>query len=251
MRRYYEKNHIEKARKFLSQYKKYQFIIDQIVLEPNTKLIEYGCSLGYLTSFFLMKHIDIIGVDISNSAVTQANKLFGPYFQRVDNKFFKKYRHHYDYVFHTGTIGCVQHPIQFTKQILTLLKPGGKLLFNAPDKKAASEMGAIWIKGTPPPDLITLFDDSFWSKFFSDLAAVKVSYEPYSHVSNAKKALNRFFRRHYLGRENALMYSTDLGVSSALKIESLLYPILYAFSKLKLVPTYRNEYGMFVSLTKK
>ena len=156
------------AKNYLSKTQKYRFIIDEMGRDPGLKILELGCALGYLTAFFLMQDKDILGIDISKTAVSQASRLFGPHFQLMDDDFFIQNSRQFDCVFHTGTIGCVDDPIDFTKKALGLLKPGGKLLFNTPDAKAAIEMQAIWVNGTPPPDLITLFDETFWRRCFQD-----------------------------------------------------------------------------------
>ena len=249
--RFYQAAEVDQARKYLSKTLKYRFIIDQIVLDPKTKMLEFGCSLGYLTSYFLMQNMDIVGVDISRTAISQATRLFGPHFQLMDDNFFDQNNNQFDYVFHTGTIGCVEDPIQFTKQTLNLLKPGGKLLFNAPDKIASMEMESIWVKGTPPPDLITLFDHDFWNRFFQDDALVSVTYEPYPHLSNAKKTWIRLLKRRYLSLEPKQMYAANPNTPSLLKAQLPLLLPLYLLSKLNLIHQYRADYGMFVILTKK
>ena len=248
---FYRKKEIKKAKNYLSRIHKYRFIIDHIALDPEAKLLEFGCALGYLTSYFLMQNMDIVGIDISKTAILQAIELFGHHFQLMQDDFFDKNKNQFDYVFHTGTIGCVQDPIYFTKQALRLLKPGGYLLFNAPDKKAASEMEAIWVNDPPPPDLITLFDETFWNRYFHDCADVFVTHEPYSHISNAKKTLNHLLRRSYLSLELKQMYSANQRRSSLMKAKFLPALPLLILSKLNLIHHFRNEFGMFVILTKK
>ena len=39
----------------------------------------------------------------------------------------------YDFIYHVGMIGCVSDPVKLTRELLALLKPGGILLFNAPN----------------------------------------------------------------------------------------------------------------------
>ncbi len=250
MARFHQKKEPEKAKKYLSKILKYRFIIDQIVLDPEAKLLEFGCALGYLTSYFLMQNMDIVGIDISKTAILRAIQLFGHHFQLLEDDFFHKNSNQFDYVFHTGTIGCVQNPIHFTKQALHLLKPGGYLLFNAPDKKAATEMEAIWVNDPPPPDLITLFDENFWNRYFHECADVSITHEPYSHGGNAKKTLNRLLKRNYLSLESKHMYSAQRGLSLA-KVNILFALPLYILSKFNLIHHFRNEFGMFVVLKKK
>ena len=251
MSAFYQKKEIKKAKKFLSKTKKYRFIIDEMGRDPEIKILELGCALGYLTAFFLMQGKDILGIDISNTAVSQASRLFGPHFQLMDDEFFIQNSSQFDFVFHTGTIGCVDDPIDFTKKALGLLKPGGKLLFNTPDVKAAREMQAIWVKGTPPPDLITLFDESFWRLYFQDYAEVSVVYEPYSHRVNAQKLLKRLFKLKYLSPESVQMFAESRPKRFISMVQFLVSLPVLVLSKVNLLPHFRNEFGMFVILTKK
>src|SRR5207253_2971715 len=69
-------------------------------------------------------------------------------------------------------IGCVGDPIGLTKQLLTLLKPGGRLLFNAPNRSALHLNGQLWLDSAPPPDVVTLFPEGFWKRHFSNEADV-------------------------------------------------------------------------------
>ena len=247
----YQKKEIQKAKNYLSKTQKYRFIIDEMGRDPGIKILELGCALGYLTAFFLMQEKDILGIDISNTAVSQARRLFGPHFQLMDDEFFNQNSSQFDVVFHTGTIGCVDHPIDFTKKTLGLIKPGGKLLFNTPDVKAAKEMGAIWVNGTPPPDLITLFDDSFWRRYFQDYAEVSVVYEPYSHKVNAQKLLKRLFKQKYLSQEPVQMFAKSQTKRLIPMVQFLISLPVFVLSKVNLLPHFRNEFGMFVILTKK
>ena len=247
----YQKKEITKAKRYLSKTQKYRFIIDEMGGDPEIKILELGCALGYLTAFFLMQEKDILGIDISNTAVSNARRLFGPHFQLMDDDFFIQNSRQFDFVFHTGTIGCVDDPIDFTKKTLGLLKPGGKLLFNAPDVKAAKEMDAIWVNGTPPPDLITLFDESFWRRYFQDYAEVSVVYEPYSHKVNAQKLVKRLLKHQYLPREPVQMFAANSPRRLIPMVQFLVSLPVVFLSKVNLIPHLRNEFGMFVIVTKK
>src|SRR5437660_518436 len=70
----------------------------------------------------------------------------------------------YDVVYHVGTIGCVADPLGMTKRLLGLLKPGGRLLFNVPNRDGCYLRGQLWIDAAPPPDVVTLFPSGFWRR---------------------------------------------------------------------------------------
>jgi len=53
-----------------------------------------------------------------------------------------------------------------------MLKPGGQLLFNAPNADSCWLKGQLWIDTAPPPDVVTLFRPGFWRRHFSSVADV-------------------------------------------------------------------------------
>lgn len=253
---YFHNNQLHSLKQYLSKTPKFRFVIDRISqVNKNAKIFELGCSLGYLTSYFILARYDVIGADISSTAIQKARSYFGKHFIGIDKQFYDQ-ANCFDFVYHLGTIGCVNNPIAFTKVSLNLLRPGGKLLFNAPDVKAAREMGAIWNNSTPPPDLITLFDESFWENQFKDLADVDITYEPYCHYSNAAKHIDKLLNRPYLDPKPKLFHKMVFPkASDKLRVKRILRRIMiqlfYYLSKLNIIHQYKPEFGMFVSLTKK
>lgn len=163
----------EGLRELLSVSPKYKFVIDQLSPLPrNSRLLEVGCSRGYLTSWFILEGRDILGVDVSVEAIQSARKDFGEHFAMADAPEVKT-RAPYDAIFHAGMIGCVRDPVGLTRQLLSLLKPGGMLCFNAPNRDACRRKGQLWLDSAPPPDLVTLFPPGFWARQFDAEAAVR------------------------------------------------------------------------------
>ncbi|OGZ17780.1 MAG: hypothetical protein A2V72_01930 [Candidatus Nealsonbacteria bacterium RBG_13_37_56] len=164
----YKNKNLKELKKILFKSPKFKYIIKNIKdKDKNNKILEVGCSYGYLTAYFLLSGFNIIGVDISQEAVRNSINNFGNHFQTELSGLGK-----FDIIYHTGTIGCVDDPITFTNKLLAMLNPGGELLFNAPDKKALIKN--IWIN-TFPPDLITWFDNNFWFKFFPGNLKIKIN----------------------------------------------------------------------------
>src|SRR5439155_19989129 len=122
----------------LSQGSKYRFIIEQIDREPaDARILEIGSSRGHLTSYFILAGRKITGLDISQQAVAAASAAFGAHFLEVGEPRVNV-QAPYDVIFHVGTIGCVADPLGMTMQFLDLLRPGGRLLFNAPNRNGFS-----------------------------------------------------------------------------------------------------------------
>jgi SAM-dependent methyltransferase len=153
----------------LSHSTKYRFIIEQVSRKPQAaRLLEIGCARGHLTSYFLLEGRPILGIDVSTEAVGAARAAFGDHFaDSLDAA-----RPPYDVIYHVGLIGCVADPIGLTRRLLAMLKPGGLLLFNAPNRDALHLKGQLWLDSAPPPDLVTLFPPGFWQSRFGDAAVV-------------------------------------------------------------------------------
>src|SRR5271166_1919349 len=151
---------------------KFRFVIDAAQSLPKrAKVLEIGCSRGYLVSYFIRCGYDILGTDVSPEAVGSAKAAFGNFFDASDSPAVEP-RAPYDLIYHVGTIGCVKDPLGLTRQLLDMLKPGGRLLFNAPNADSCWLNEHLWIDAAPPPDLVTLFRPGFWREQFSSVADV-------------------------------------------------------------------------------
>lgn len=152
---------------------KYRFVIDAIsLLPPSASILELGCSRGYLTAYSILAGRRITGVDVSPDAVTAARQSFGDFFA-VAGTPEATAGAPFDLIYHVGLIGCAADPLGVTRSLLAMLKPGGRLIFNAPNKGALRFSNQLWLDSAPPPDLVTLFPAGFWRAQCSALAAVE------------------------------------------------------------------------------
>jgi 2-polyprenyl-3-methyl-5-hydroxy-6-metoxy-1,4-benzoquinol methylase len=190
-KRYYDKGDLSGLRQELCSTSKYEYIIRCIDCHStDSKILEVGCATGFLTSYFILEGYNIIGVDVSQCAIESARADFGPRFFANDAEIISE-NSPYDIIYHTGMIGCVSNPVELTRSLLSLLKPGGKLLFNAPNLDALWFRGQLWFDDAPPPDVVTLFKPGFWTRFFSVDANVLEEVENCSKHSSAWIALKR------------------------------------------------------------
>ena len=157
----------------LCQTPKYRFVIESVEQESKSlRLLEMGCSRGYLASYFLLDGKDVLGVDVSPEAIEYARTAFGDHFAGVGSPRIDCGRP-YDVIYHVGMIGCVGDPLLFTKELLGMLKPGGRLLFNAPNRAALCLPGQLWMDSAPPPDVVTLFPEGFWKRSLAEAEVVE------------------------------------------------------------------------------
>lgn len=154
----YHKRDCEMYYQLLNQ-EKYYFIINYIEknFSKKSKLLEIGCAEGYLTGYLKLKGYDVCGTDISKSAIEFCRKNYGNFFFAGDIRDVEGPK--YDVIYHVGIIGVLDYPKEFLNKCVDLLKSGGVMIFNAPNRMRTKNN---W-SPTSPPDLRTIFAaDTFW-----------------------------------------------------------------------------------------
>jgi len=184
----------------LSKGSKYKFVIDALEQTARSaSLLEIGCGRGCLTSYFILAGREIIGTDVSPQAILGARAAFGDHFYSADSTAAVQDAAPYDAIYHVGTIGCVTDPLRLTRELLKLLKPGGQLLFNAPNADACWFRGQLWLDAAPPPDLVTLFRRGFWRNHFAEAADVTEDVEMCPPDQALEIGLRNVFGRRWHG----------------------------------------------------
>jgi SAM-dependent methyltransferase len=196
-KRPFDQRDLSALRVALSQVSKYKFVIDELAqLSKGGNILEIGCARGFLTSYFILGGWSITGVDISAEAIKAARANFGEHFALSDPPSLAGHGP-YDAIYHVGTIGCVSDPVGLTRLLLKMLKPGGKLLFNAPNRAACWSREQLWFESAPPPDVVTLFPVGFWRKQFSGQARTDEQVEMRQADESLAIGLRRTFGRKW------------------------------------------------------
>lgn len=152
----------EALREQLSETPKYRFVLDAVERLPaSSSILELGCSTGVLGAYFSAAGYCYTGVDISPTAIEAARQFFGPNYYTLEQRL-DWGSQRFDVICFVGTIGCVDSPAEFIDDALSLLNPGGFLLFNAPNVDACDQFGEMWVSGAMPPDLVTVFHRGSW-----------------------------------------------------------------------------------------
>ena len=194
-REWFRAGDAERLRAELSGSAKYRFIIEHVSRQPPAaRLLEIGCARGHLTSYFVLVGRPILGIDVATEAINSARVAFGDHFAvGLDSA-----QPPYDVIYHVGLIGCVADPIALTHRLLGMLKPGGRLLFNAPNRDALRLPAQLWFDSAPPPDLVTLFPPGFWRSRFDDAAIVTEQVEMLDADASMAAAARRLAGIHWL-----------------------------------------------------
>jgi SAM-dependent methyltransferase len=234
----------------------YKYIIDRTESDPHdARYLEIGCSQGHLTSLFILRRRNVIGADVSPTALSLARKAFGDFFVQIDDPLIRT-RAPYDVIFHSGTISSVADPVGMTNWLLNLLRPGGRLLFNAPNRDACVVKDQLWFDSAGPPNVVTLFPPGFWSSRFSHLADVEEQIEFRPFNQNFRILLGRLMGSKWTRKSpiplNHAKISAPEEVNVSWRTLKRILPIVAAWSGLnQLVPKYPSEYHFFVQMIKK
>ncbi len=118
--------------------------------KESTKILEVGSGLGYLTHSLRCAGYNIVGMDISNTAVEQAKKTFGDYYFCADLFELAHIQpESFDVVILTEVIEHVNRPMDFIESIKQILKPGGYAIITTPNKSVFPS-DIIWATDLPP-----------------------------------------------------------------------------------------------------
>lgn len=127
----------------------------------NAKILEVGSGLGYLTYAITKKGYDITGLDISVDAVKRAKNQFGAHYVCGDvYKYALDNPATFDVVILTEVIEHLPDPVNFCNSLISLLKPGGKLIITTPNKSAYPQQ-EYWNTELPPVHLTWFSEESF------------------------------------------------------------------------------------------
>lgn len=236
-------------KKIISRRKIIKKVLDHISNQAKSiRILELGCSTGYVTAYLRELGFDnAVGMDISESAISFANDMFGKYYY-TDSADLGEF----DLIFHSGLIGCVETPLAFLKEYLSYLTDSGRMLFNAPNVESVLELKELWTD-TPPPDLITLFHKNVFEKYISSqdfLVQMEETSTPYFIYNKMKAKLQlkvyNQYPTHFIAQVREPKFKAIYKF-----IDMACYRCVYWLIRYKLVQSYSDEYGLLVEIRSK
>jgi SAM-dependent methyltransferase len=256
-RSFFDKRDREGLSALLRQTPKYRFVIDELEHAPrDARLLEIGCSRGYLTSWFILDGRNILGADVSTAALEDAGKNFGERFVHANAQALGAGAP-YDFIYHVGMIGCVSDPVKLTRELLALLKPGGILLFNAPNLRSCYLRGQLWLDSAPPPDVVTLFSPGFWSQHLGREVQVDEREDMLPVEIGLNVGLRKLFRRPWNRPDLGSLSAAHNGTARRENPERLWQVFERAVNKTGRVTGLSrwaapqpSEFGLYVKMTK-
>lgn len=119
----------------------------------NLRILEVGCGFGYLTYALAKSGCDVLGIDISKTAVEQAKKRYGDYFKAIGiEAYAQQCQEKYDVVIFTEVIEHIQDVKRFLQAADSLLRPGGDLVMTTPNRTPYPD-DVLWDTEPPPVHL--------------------------------------------------------------------------------------------------
>jgi 2-polyprenyl-3-methyl-5-hydroxy-6-metoxy-1,4-benzoquinol methylase len=130
----------------------YAFIAYELRNAKNSRVLEIGCGLGYLTFALARAGYDARGIELSERAVTAARARFGNLFDVCDVSQARGASFLVDVVVMTEVLEHTADPITLLHSINGMLRPGGFALITTPNKSSARR-AAYWMTDNPPVHL--------------------------------------------------------------------------------------------------
>ena len=150
----------------------YYGVMDFLKGKKELEVLDVGCSYGSLCFIMNLLGHKTIGIDVSNRSIQFAKGIFGDSFYKLDigELLTQNPQIKFNLVTAVEVIEHVPEPMQFVKDCLSCLKPGGSLLITTPnkdykhyskDRKEREEKeNKIWFFDNPPVHLAIYGEDS-------------------------------------------------------------------------------------------
>jgi SAM-dependent methyltransferase len=152
---------------FLSQVEDVYWGVQEYLIQnknPEIKILEVGCGLGYLTYSLNKANYNTVGLDISLNAIEKARQNFGDYYECADVfDYSVSNKKRYDVIILTEVIEHIIDPVSFIKNLLDMLTDGGEIIITTPNKDSSYNAGEYWDTELPPVHLWWFSTKSFHS----------------------------------------------------------------------------------------
>ena len=153
------------------------------------KILEVGSGLGYLTYSLRKEGFDVIGLDISENAVSNAINNFGDYYLCEDvNKYADNHEGEYDAIILTEVIEHLNDPITMLKSLIKILKIGGIIILTTPNKTFINSSNNLsWAIELPPIHYFWFSEKSM--KCISNIISADISFIDFTKYYSEREPL--------------------------------------------------------------
>lgn len=157
---------------------------------PNTRILEVGCGLGYLTYSLIKSGFNATGLDISMNAVEQAIARYGDHFICEDlHEYSQKIDFKYDTIILAEVIEHIPNIYNLLNSLDGLLADGGDIVITTPNKSSYAQE-ILWHTDLPPIHL-WWFSETSMSKISSKIGySLRLTDFTECNVINVSKKTN-------------------------------------------------------------
>lgn len=228
--------------KYLSQIESVYFPVYKNITEKNQRILEVGCSYGYLTYAINQSGNSATGIDISAKAIDFAKQHFGNNYLNISvEEFAAKYDEKYDMIISTEVIEHLENPVLLLEQLKGLLSKNGKIILTTPNKDFASKK-FTWLTDSPPVHVTWLSKKSF-IKIAAKLG-FKIEFTSYKNYYPSEE--NRLFKYLYakISKETIHLLSKNgkpliHQVSKSRELlKKIIWTIMYKFMLIRVVSNF-------------
>lgn len=186
--------------------------------KESIKILEVGSGLGYLTFALRKAGYDAWGMDISETAVDQANQNYGSYYFCSDlYEYAEKNMDHFDVIVLTEVIEHINAPLPFMESLLKLIKTKGHVLLTTPNK-SFYPLNIIWKSDLPPIHCWWFSEDSILymgKKLNMNVSFIDLSNYYKNHITWTRLYDNQLPKPTF-DKNNKLLKTSDKNLISSL-----------------------------------
>jgi 2-polyprenyl-3-methyl-5-hydroxy-6-metoxy-1,4-benzoquinol methylase len=159
---------------------KWEYYATKKLIKPGDKVLEVGCGIGdFLSDLITGMSLDIIGIEYNEAAVMKAQEILRPVYLKSVQDLIKTHENSFDVVCGFQVLEHVSNPQSFIAEAISLLKPGGYLIFGVPNSQGFIKFDKDDLLNQPPHH-ITRWSEQCFRKFpvIFPLKLQKVLFEP-------------------------------------------------------------------------
>jgi SAM-dependent methyltransferase len=196
------------------------------------KILEIGCSYGYLSYALKKEGHDVLGIDCSKKAINFAKLNFGEYYKNVSIEKLSP-NETFDIILAIEIMEHLKDPVKFIKKCNQLLKTKGILIIATPNKDSKLK-SQIWCSDLPPVHTCCLGKKSL--EYIAKKEGFNCNFIDFSrYYSSKENKLLRLFESRYknkipsprLDRNDKPIEEIKMKVPKTLKKILLWTPINY------------------------
>ena len=120
-------------------------------LKNSSRVLDVGCGYGaFIERLRQNESIEVIGIEQNKNAIEFASKINLPVFDLTLEQISENHKEYFDIVSAFQVLEHVTDPLQFLKDLITLIKPGGKLIISVPNPESFTQYANKNLLDQPP-----------------------------------------------------------------------------------------------------